>query len=205
MLEVLLLGLGLYWLYNAATTGAALLRMQIEPVGFRFYKITWTDTIIDLSLRFQNISTKDITVQGIQFAIWINNTYIGSSSQPLNLRVNNYGMFTVPLRIRLSTSKLLKLLSQYISTSANEYGLKIDLKGRVGASGVSFPVNTSFSVSIPSIKSLIEKIQALINNQKNDDLVTQVPSDFWENIKIPGSNNNSNNNNNTGSDGTVWV
>lgn len=174
MWQYTLFALGVLIVYNYITTGAALLKIQPEVTGFRFYKITLTDTILEIRIRLTNLSTQTITLQGLQFSIYVNNSYMGQSSTPLNNRLGNYGSMEVVLRVRISTSKLLNLLSSYITTAGNNYTLNIRLNGRVAGNGLSYPFPLSFKVEIPTLISLIQKIQDLFD--KGDDKTDIVQS-----------------------------
>lgn len=65
MWQYTLFALGALIIYNYITTGAALLKIQPEVTGFRFYKITLTDTILEIRIRLTNLSTQTITLQGL--------------------------------------------------------------------------------------------------------------------------------------------
>ena len=174
MWQYTLFALGALLLYNYISTGAALLKIQPEVTGFRFYKITITDTIVEIRIRLTNLSTRTITLQGVQFSIYVNNSYMGQSSTPLNNRISNYGSMEVVLRVRISTSKLLNLLSSYITTSGNNYTLNIRINGRVASNGLSYPIPLNFNVEVPTLVSLIQKIQELFD--KGDDKTDIVQS-----------------------------
>lgn len=73
MWQYTLFALGALLIYNYISTGAALLKIQPEVTGFRFYKITLTDTIVEIRIRLTNLSTRTITLQGVQFSIYVNN------------------------------------------------------------------------------------------------------------------------------------
>ena len=99
---------------------------------------------------------------------------MGQSSTPLNNRLGNYGSMEVVLRVRISTSKLLNLLSSYITTAGNNYTLNIRLNGRIGGNGLSYSFPLTFKVEVPTLVSIVQKIQSLFD--KNDDKTDIVQS-----------------------------
>ena len=46
----------LLWLYNKFATATALMKTNIEVVGFRFFSIKWDYTTVDIDFQLQNLS-----------------------------------------------------------------------------------------------------------------------------------------------------
>ena len=74
----------LLWLYNKFATATALMKTNIEVVGFRFFSIKWDYTTVDIDFQLQNLSQNRVVLNGIQFSLYLNGTFVGSSSQSLN-------------------------------------------------------------------------------------------------------------------------
>ena len=154
----------LLWLYNKFSTAMALMRTNIEVVGFRFFSIKWDYTTVDLDFQLQNLSQNRVVLNGIQFSLYLNRVFVGSSSQSLNnVVLESYQTVTVRARVQLKTSKLLSLLNAYIATNASKYHIDVSIDGRLGANGTSYRFTPSFYVRIPTLTSLVNLIQNLFN------------------------------------------
>lgn len=154
----------LLWLYNKFSTAMALMRTNIEVVGFRFFSIKWDYTTVDLDFQLQNLSQNRVVLNGIQFSLYLNRVFVGSSSQSLNnVVLESYQTVTVRARVQLKTSKLLSLLNAYIATNASKYHIDVSIDGRLGANGTSYRFTPSFYVRIPTLTALVDLIQNLFN------------------------------------------
>lgn len=165
----------LLWLYNKFATATALMKTNIEVVGFRFFSIKWDYTTVDIDFQLQNLSQNRVVLNGIQFSLYLNGTFVGSSSQSLNnVVLESYQTLTVRARVSLKTSKLLSLLNAYLATNASKYHIDVSINGRLGANGTSYQFTPSFYVRIPSLVSLVEMIKNLFSS---GDKVTDVAHD----------------------------
>lgn len=154
----------LLWLYNKFSTAMALMRTNIEVVGFRFFSIKWDYTTVDIVFQLQNLSQNRVVLNGIQFSLYLNRVFVGSSSQSLNnVVLESYQTVTVRARVQLKTSKLLSLLNAYIATNASKYHIDVSIDGRLGANGTSYRFTPSFYVRIPTLTALVDLIQNLFN------------------------------------------
>lgn len=142
----------------------ALMRTNIEVVGFRFFSIKWDYTTVDIDFQLQNLSQNRVVLNGIQFSLYLNRTFVGSASQSLNnVVLESYQTVTVRARVQLKTSKLLNLLNAYLATNASKYHIDVSIDGRLGANGTSYRFTPSFYVRIPTLTALVDLIQNLFN------------------------------------------
>lgn len=154
----------LLWLYNKFSTAMALMRTNIEVVGFRFFSIKWDYTTVDIVFQLQNLSQNRVVLNGIQFSLYLNRSFVGSASQSLNnVVLESYQTVTVRARVQLKTSKLLNLLNAYLATNASKYHIDVSIDGRLGANGTSYRFTPSFYVRIPTLTALVNLIQNLFN------------------------------------------
>ena len=157
-------GAALLYLYNKFSTAMALMRTNIEVVGFRFYSIKWDYTTVDIDFQLQNLSQNRVVLNGLQFSLYLNRNFVGSASQSLNnVVLESYQTVTVRARVQLKTSKLLNLLNAYLATNASKYHIEVSIDGRLGANGTSYRFTPSFYVRIPTLTALVDLIQNLFN------------------------------------------
>lgn len=157
-------GAALLYLYNKFSTAMALMRTNIEVVGFRFFSIKWDYTTVDIDFQLQNLSQNRVVLNGIQFSLYLNRVFVGSASQILNnVVLESYQTVTVRARVQLKTSKLLSLLNAYLATNASKYHIDVSIDGRLGANGTSYRFTPSFYVRIPTLTALVNLIQNLFN------------------------------------------
>lgn len=157
-------GAALLYLYNKFSTAMALMRTNIEVVGFRFFSIKWDYTTVDIDFQLQNLSQNRVVLNGIQFSLYLNRVFVGSASQSLNnVVLESYQTVTIRARVQLKTSKLLNLLNAYIATNASKYHIDVSIDGRLGANGTSYRFTPSFYVRIPTLTALVDLIQNLFN------------------------------------------
>lgn len=157
-------GAALLYLYNKFSTAMALMRTNIEVVGFRFFSIKWDYTTVDIDFQLQNLSQNRVVLNGIQFSLYLNRSFVGSASQSLNnVVLESYQTVTIRARVQLKTSKLLSLLNAYLATNASKYHIDVSIDGRLGANGTSYRFTPSFYVRIPTLTALVDLIQNLFN------------------------------------------
>lgn len=157
-------GAALLYLYNKFSTAMALMRTNIEVVGFRFFSIKWDYTTVDIDFQLQNLSQNRVVLNGLQFSLYLNRNFVGSASQSLNnVVLESYQTVTVRARVQLKTSKLLNLLNAYLATNASKYHIEVSIDGRLGANGTSYRFTPSFYVRIPTLTALVDLIQNLFN------------------------------------------
>ncbi len=175
-------GAALLYLYNKFSTAMALMRTNIEVVGFRFFSIKWDYTTVDIDFQLQNLSQNRVILNGIQFSLYINRVFVGSASQSLNnVVLESYQTVTVRARVQLKTSKLLSLLNAYLATNASKYHIDVSIDGRLGANGTSYRFTPSFYVRIPTLTSLVNLIQNLFNlGDKTTDVVKDSNAEVTE-------------------------
>lgn len=175
-------GAALLYLYNKFSTAMALMRTNIEVVGFRFFSIKWNYTTVDIDFQLQNLSQNRVVLNGIQFSLYINRVFVGSASQSLNnVVLESYQTATVRARVQLKTSKLLSLLNAYLATNASKYHIDVSIDGRLGANGTSYRFTPSFYVRIPTLTALVNLIQNLFNlGDKTTDVAKDANAEVTE-------------------------
>ncbi len=172
----------LLWLYNKFSTAMALMRTNIEVVGFRFFSIKWDYTTVDIDFQLQNLSQNRVVLNGIQFSLYLNRNFVGSASQSLNnVVLESYQAVTARARVQLKTSKLLNLLNAYLATNASKYHIEVSIDGRLGANGTSYRFTPSFYVRIPTLTALVDLIQNLFNlGDKTTDIAKDSNAEVTE-------------------------
>lgn len=175
-------GAALLYLYNKFSTAMALMRTNIEVVGFRFFSIKWDYTTVDIDFQLQNLSQNRVVLNGIQFSLYLNRNFVGSASQSLNnVVLESYQTVTVRARVQLKTSKLLNLLNAYLATNASKYHIDVSIDGRLGANGTSYRFTPSFYVRIPTLTALVDLIQNLFNlGDKTTDIAKDSNAEVTE-------------------------
>lgn len=175
-------GAALLYLYNKFSTAMALMRTNIEVVGFRFFSIKWDYTTVDIDFQLQNLSQNRVVLNGIQFSLYLNRVFVGSASQSLNnVVLESYQTVTIRARVQLKTSKLLSLLNAYLDTNASKYHIEVSIAGRLGANGTSYRFTPSFYVRIPTLTSLVNLIQNLFNlGDKTTDIAKDSNAEVTE-------------------------
>ena len=175
-------GAALLYLYNKFSTAMALMRTNIEVVGFRFYSIKWDYTTVDIDFQLQNLSQNRVVLNGLQFSLYLNRNFVGSASQSLNnVVLESYQTVTVRARVQLKTSKLLNLLNAYLATNASKYHIEVSIDGRLGANGTSYRFTPSFYVRIPTLTALVDLIQNLFNlGDKTTDIAKDSNAEVTE-------------------------
>lgn len=175
-------GAALLYLYNKFSTAMALMRTNIEVVGFRFFSIKWDYTTVDIDFQLQNLSQNRVVLNGIQFSLYLNRSFVGSASQSLNnVVLESYQTVTVRARVQLKTSKLLSLLNAYLATNASKYHIDVSIDGRLGANGTSYRFTPSFYVRIPTLTALVNLIQNLFNlGDKTTDVAKDANAEVTE-------------------------
>ena len=175
-------GAALLYLYNKFSTAMALMRTNIEDVGFRFFSIKWDYTTVDIDFQLQNLSQNRVVLNGIQFSLYLNRNFVGSASQSLNnVVLESYQTVTVRARVQLKTSKLLNLLNAYLATNASKYHIDVSIDGRLGANGTSYRFTPSFYVRIPTLTALVDLIQNLFNlGDKTTDIAKDSNAEVTE-------------------------
>lgn len=180
-------GAALLYLYNKFSTAMALMRTNIEVVGFRFFSIKWDYTTVDIDFQLQNLSQNRVVLNGIQFSLYLNRVFVGSASQSLNnVVLESYQTVTVRARVQLKTSKLLNLLNAYLATNASKYHIDVSIDGRLGANGTSYRFTPSFYVRIPTLTALVDLIQNLFNlGDKTTDVAKDANAEVTEITTTP--------------------
>lgn len=175
-------GAALLYLYNKFSTAMALMRTNIEVVGFRFFSIKWDYTTVDIDFQLQNLSQNRVVLNGLQFSLYLNRNFVGSASQSLNnVVLESYQTVTVRARVQLKTSKLLNLLNAYLATNASKYHIDVSIDGRLGANGTSYRFTPSFYVRIPTLTALVDLIQNLFNlGDKTTDIAKDSNAEVTE-------------------------
>lgn len=175
-------GAALLYLYNKFSTAMALMRTNIEVVGFRFFSIKWDYTTVDIDFQLQNLSQNRVVLNGLQFSLYLNRNFVGSASQSLNnVVLESYQTVTVRARVQLKTSKLLNLLNAYLATNASKYHIEVSIDGRLGANGTSYRFTPSFYVRIPTLTALVYLIQNLFNlGDKTTDIAKDSNAEVTE-------------------------
>lgn len=174
-LKWLLGGAALLYLYNKVSTAFALMKTNLEITGFRFFSIKWDYTLVDLDVTLQNLSENRVVLNGLQLSLFLNNEFVGSSSQSLGDTVlDSYQMATVRARVQFRTSKLIDLLGAYLSTNASKYSIGVYVPGRLIANGTSYRFAPSFYVRIPTLVTLYNLIKNMFTNK---DTVTDIAKD----------------------------
>ena len=175
-------GAALLYLYNKFSTAMALMRTNIEIVGFRFFSIKWDYTTVDIDFQLQNLSQNRVVLNGIQFSLYLNRNFVGSASQSLNnVVLESYQTVTARARVQLKTSKLLNLLNAYLATNASKYHIEVSIDGRLGANGTSYRFTPSFYVRIPTLTALVDLIQNLFNlGDKTTDIAKDSNAEVTE-------------------------
>lgn len=175
-------GAALLYLYNKFSTAMALMRTNIEVVGFRFFSIKWDYTTVDIDFQLQNLSQNRVVLNGIQFSLYLNRNFVGSASQSLNnVVLESYQNVTVRARVQLKTSKLLNLLNAYLATNASKYHIEVSIDGRLGANGTSYRFTPLFYVRIPTLTALVDLIQNLFNlGDKTTDIANDSNAEVTE-------------------------
>lgn len=160
----------------------ALMRTNIEVVGFRFFSIKWDYTTVDIDFQLQNLSQNRVVLNGLQFSLYLNRNFVGSASQSLNnVVLESYQTVTVRARVQLKTSKLLNLLNAYLATNASKYHIEVSIDGRLGANGTSYRFTPSFYVRIPTLTALVYLIQNLFNlGDKTTDIAKDSNAEVTE-------------------------
>lgn len=168
-------GAALLYLYNKFSTAMALMKTNIEVSGFRFYSIKWDYTLIDIDITLQNLSENRVLLNGIQFSLYLNNAFVGSSSQSLgNTPLESFQSATVRARVQFKTSKLIELLGAYLTTNSSKYNIGVYMPGRLVANGTNYRFSPSFYVRIPTLVTLYNLIKSMFTNK---DTVSDIAKD----------------------------
>ena len=110
--------------------------LKVEKLGFK-------STSIKANLHFFNPNNWGLTLEKTDLDIFVNETFLGHSSQKLGLKVPKKGPFTVPLIMEVDMKNLLK---NTVSSLLNKR-VTIRVKGKItagkGKVAVTFPVDFS--------------------------------------------------------------
>ena len=151
------------------------MKTNLEVSGFRFFSIKWEYTLIDIDITLQNLSENRVILNGLQFSLFLDNEFVGSSSQSLgNTALESFQSATVRSRVQFKTSKLVKLLGAYLTTNASKYNIGVYMPGRLVANGTNYRFSPSFYVRIPTLVTLYNLIKNLFTNK---DTVTDIAKD----------------------------
>lgn len=110
--------------------------LKVEKLGFK-------STSIKANLHFFNPNNWGLNLEKTDLDIFVNETFLGHSSQKLGLKVPKKGPFTVPLLMEVDMKNLLK---NTVSSLLNKR-VTIRVKGKItagkGKVAVTFPVDFS--------------------------------------------------------------
>lgn len=113
--------------------------LSIEKVSVN--SISLSHSVISVQLKYFNPNNVSLVLKETNLDVYINNSFVGHSAQPMNLNIPNRASFTVPLQVDVDNKNLLK--NALVTIFQKKALIKVvgTVKLNKGALNKSFPID----------------------------------------------------------------